>query len=222
MKLLTTLFILSTLLMTTTVTAQHLKTADDSLAYSLGVLIATNLRQQGFSDLNADLISAGLKTALKGEQTLIALDQCNNFVQESATNRQMKQHESNKVAGEQYLAANSKRDGVVTLKDGLQYEVITMGNGPKPKATDKVNVHYHGTLIDGTIFDSSVDRGEPISFGLNQVIKGWTEALQLMPVGSKWKVFIPYQLGYGEQAAGGAIKPYSTLIFEIELLGIDK
>jgi FKBP-type peptidyl-prolyl cis-trans isomerase len=112
------------------------------------------------------------------------------------------------------------RKEVTTLPDGLQYEVLKMGDGAKPKTTDKVLVHYHGTLIDGTVFDSSVDRGEPIEFGVTQVIKGWTEILQLMPVGSKWKVYIPYQLAYGERGAGGSIGPYSALIFEIELLGI--
>ena len=132
----------------------------------------------------------------------------------------MKQFEANKDAGEQYLAKNKTRSGVTTLADGMQYEILKAGDGPKPKLTDEVLVHYHGTLIDGSIFDSSVDRGQPISFPLNGVIQGWTEILQLMPVGSKWKVYIPYQLAYGDRAAGPMIKPYSTLIFEIELLSI--
>jgi FKBP-type peptidyl-prolyl cis-trans isomerase FklB len=207
--------------MDNTLKAQQLKTADDSLAYSLGVLIAGNLRQEGFGDLNTDLIAAGLKTALKGEPTLLNTDECNNFVREGSARLKAKQYESAKAEGEQFLAANKKRPGVVTLEDGLQYEIIKEGSGRKPKATETVNVHYHGTLIDGTVFDSSVDRGEPISFPLNQVIKGWTEVLQLMPIGSKWKVYIPYQLAYGERGAGQTIKPYSALIFEIELLGIE-
>jgi len=219
MKLISTL-ILFTLLMDNTLKAQVFKTADDSLAYSLGVLIAENLRQQGFADLNPELVAIGLTTSMKGEPTLIPLEECGVKVQASATQKQMKQHDGNKVAGEQFLATNKTRPGVVTLPDGLQYEILKVGDGAKPKATDKVLVHYHGTLIDGTKFDSSVDRGEPIAFPLNGVIAGWTEVLQLMPVGSKWRVFIPYQLAYGERGAGGTIKPFSTLIFDIELLEI--
>jgi len=212
---------LFTLLMNNTVSAQKFKTVDDSLAYSLGVLIAGNLRQEGFGDLDADMISAGLKSALKGEPTLLSPDQCNALVREQSTARKAKQAGSVKEAGEKFLAANKSRPGVISLDNGLQYEILKAGDGKKPKATDKVLVHYHGTLIDGTIFDSSVDRGESISFPLNQVIKGWTEILQLMPVGSKWKVYIPYDLAYGDRGAGGAIKPFSALIFEIELLGIE-
>ena len=126
-----------------------------------------------------------------------------------------------KEDGEKFLAENALKEGIFTTESGLQYEVIKMGRGKKPAATDKVKVHYHGTLIDGTVFDSSVDRGEPIVFGLNQVIKGWTEGVQLMPVGSKFRFYIPQELGYGSQAAG-SIPPYSTLIFEVELLGIEK
>lgn len=207
--------------MSNTLTAQDLKTADDSLAYSLGVLIANNLSQEGFTQLNPDLIAAGLKTSLSGEKPLLSIDACNAIVRENAMKSQMKQHESNKKAGEAFLAENKKKEGVTTLDNGIQYEVLKEGNGKKPRATDKVLVHYHGTLIDGTTFDSSVDRGEPITFGLNQVIRGWTETLQLMPVGSKWRVYIPYDMAYGEQGAGQTIKPYSTLIFEIELLGIE-
>ncbi len=125
------------------------------------------------------------------------------------------------MEGEKFLAENAKKQGVFTTASGLQYEVIKMGDGPKPKATDKVKTHYHGTLINGKVFDSSVERGEPISFPLANVIPGWTEALQLMPVGSKFRLFIPYQLAYGERGAGADIKPYSALIFEVELLGIE-
>lgn len=127
----------------------------------------------------------------------------------------------NKKAGEEFLAANATKEGVIVTESGLQYEVLTMGKGPKPTATDRVKVHYHGTLIDGTVFDSSVERGEPITFGLNQVIAGWTEGVQLMPVGSKFKFYIPQELGYGAREAG-TIPAYSTLIFEVELLGIEK
>ena len=214
-------FILLLQLINNTVEAQKFKTAEDSLAYSIGVLIAGNLKQEGFGQLDPDLIAAGMKASLKGEKTLLTPEQCNTMVQEGANRMKAKQHDSNKAAGEQFLATNKTRAGVTTLDDGLQYEVLTMGTGAKPTATDKVLVHYHGTLIDGTVFDSSVERGEPISFPLNQVIKGWTEVLQLMPIGSKWKVFIPYQLAYGDRGAGPTIQPYSTLIFEIELLGIE-
>jgi FKBP-type peptidyl-prolyl cis-trans isomerase FklB len=219
-RLAATIF-LFTFLMNNTVNAQKFKTVDDSLAYSLGVLIANNLRQEGFGDLDVDMISAGLKSALKGEPTLLSPDQCNVIVREQSTARKAKQAGSVKEAGEKFLAANKNRPGVISLDNGLQYEILKAGDGKKPKATDKVLVHYHGTLIDGTVFDSSVERGESISFPLNQVIKGWTEILQLMPVGSKWKVYIPYDLAYGDRGAGGAIKPYSALIFEIELLGIE-
>ncbi len=218
-RLITLLLLLS--LMDNTLKAQQLKTADDSLAYSLGVLIAGNLKQEGFGDLNPDIIAVGLKAALKGESLLYTTEACNTMVRDGAARLKSKQFEAVKGAGEQFLAANKMRAGVTTLEDGLQYEIMKEGTGRKPKATETVNVHYHGTLIDGTIFDSSVDRGEPISFPLNQVIKGWTEVLQLMPIGSKWKVYIPYQLAYGERGAGQTIPPYAALIFEIELLGIE-
>lgn len=218
-RLITLLLLLA--LMDNTLKAQQLKTADDSLAYSLGVLIAGNLKQEGFGDLNPDIIAVGLKAALKGESLLYTTEACNTMVRDGAARLKSKQFEAVKGAGEQFLAANKMRAGVTTLEDGLQYEIMKEGTGRKPKATETVNVHYHGTLIDGTIFDSSVDRGEPISFPLNQVIKGWTEVLQLMPIGSKWKVYIPYQLAYGERGAGQTIPPYAALIFEIELLGIE-
>lgn len=199
---------------------QVLTNANDSLSYSLGVLIGKNLQLGGYENINMDVFMSALKTSMKNENTLLSSTACKEYIELGASKTTMKQHESNRIAGEEFLTNNKKRSGVVALPDGLQYEVIKMGDGPKPKATDEVIVHYHGTLPDGTIFDSSVDRGETISFPLNGVIKGWTEVLQLMPVGSKWKVYIPYQLAYGDRSAGPAIKPYSMLIFEIELLGI--
>ncbi len=161
-----------------------------------------------------------MKAAMKNEATLLNTTDCEQYVQSGASKQQMKQYESNKIAGEEFLANNKKKEGVISLDNGLQYEVLKQGDGAKPKATDEVIVHYHGTLTDGTIFDSSVDRGETISFPLNRVIKGWTEILQLMPIGSKWRVYIPYQMAYGDRPAGPHIKPYSALIFEIELFGI--
>ncbi|HUR32109.1 MAG TPA: FKBP-type peptidyl-prolyl cis-trans isomerase, partial [Saprospiraceae bacterium] len=200
--------------------AQALSTPNDSLSYSLGVLIGKNLQLGGYENLNMDLFMTALKASMKNENTLLSSTKCKEYIELGASKTAMKQYESNRIAGEEFLTNNKKRTGVIALPNGLQYEVIKMGDGPKPKATDEVIVHYHGTLADGTIFDSSVERGESISFPLNGVIKGWTEILQLMPVGSKWKVFIPYQLAYGDRAAGPDIKPYSMLIFEIELLGI--
>lgn len=170
--------------------------AKDSLSFQLGISIAQYLIQYGEKELNYDEFKQGIDYVMKmsGEA---------------------------KTAGEQFLAENAKREGVKTTASGLQYEVLETTIGQKPKATDTVRVHYEGTLIDGTVFDSSYKRGESIAFPLNGVIKGWTEGLQLMSVGSKYKFFIPYQLAYGERGAGGSIPPYAALIFTVELLGIE-
>ncbi len=207
-------------LITVNLKAQEFKNNTDSLAYSLGVLVGNNLKTGGFTDINLDIFQQGLNAAMNGQKSLIATEQCQKIVQEYAAQKESKMGSANRSAGEEYLAHNKLRKEVTTLPDGLQYEILKAGDGPKPTDTDKVLVHYHGTLIDGTVFDSSVDRGEPIEFPVNQVIKGWTEILQMMPVGSKWKVYIPYQLAYGERSPGGSIQPYSALIFEIELLAI--
>lgn len=198
-----------------------LKNENDSLSYFIGASIGESLKQSSLTNLNIELLSTGLKDQLNGV--------CRNNQEEIQMYIQnvlmLKEAENSKVAmkeGEDFLSANEKRPGVVKTASGLQYEVIKMGTGDKPKAEDNVTVHYHGTLIDGTVFDSSVDRGEPASFGLNQVIPGWTEGVQLMNPGSKYKFYIPYNLAYGEQGAGGIIKPYSTLIFEVELITINK
>lgn len=220
MKTFLILFIVS-IMSLQVITAQSLKTQEDSLSYSLGVMLATSLKGEGYTQLNLDLFQAGFAAATKGEPTVLSLADSEEQVRLGTQRMKMKQHEANKAAGEQFLDANKKRNGVVTTPSGLQYEVIKAGDGPKPGPTDKVNVHYHGTLIDGTVFDSSVERGKPISFGLSQVIRGWTEGLQLMPVGSTYKLYIPYTLGYGDRAAGAKIQPYSTLIFEVQLLGIE-
>ena len=143
------------------------------------------------------------------------------MIQDYFTKQQAAASEGIIKVGADFLAENGKRKGVTTTKSGLQYEIIKKGNGPIPAATDNVETHYHGTLLDGTVFDSSVERGTPIALSVNGVIKGWTEALQLMSVGSKWKLFIPYNLAYGERGAGALIKPYSTLIFEVELISIN-
>ncbi|MCQ2311399.1 MAG: FKBP-type peptidyl-prolyl cis-trans isomerase [Paludibacteraceae bacterium] len=169
-------------------------------------------------ETNFDLIKQGFINGLYNFEGVMTSAAAENYLQNKVA--QLKYGE-NKTAGEQFLAENALRDGVTVTESGLQYEVLTMGKGPKPTAMDRVKVHYHGTLIDGTVFDSSVDRGEPITFGLNQVIPGWTEGVQLMPVGSKFRFYIPQELGYGSRETG-SIPAYSTLIFEVELLDIEK
>jgi FKBP-type peptidyl-prolyl cis-trans isomerase FklB len=220
MRIAFTLIILSYLI-TTPLKGQALKTDKDTMSYSLGVLIANSLKQQGFTDVDIDLFSQAVNTVLKGETPLLTPKQCETEVTRISQKTQGSKFASVKAEGEAFLAENMKRKEVTTTASGLQYEVLKMGDGKKPSATDRVNVHYHGTLINGEIFDSSVDRGEPITFGLNQVIKGWTEVVQLMPVGSKFRAYIPYDLAYGERGAGGSIQPFSTLIFDIELLAIE-
>jgi FKBP-type peptidyl-prolyl cis-trans isomerase FklB len=206
----------------------------DSVAYSIGVSIARNLQNQGLSDLNLSLLTKGLQDAIKKLPMACSDEQIGQVLNKFGMRMQQKQaaegakrqaedakkYESNKLAGEAFLTENKKKANVVTLPSGLQYEVMKAAEGPKPLATNTVKVHYHGTLLDGTIFDSSVNRGTPAEFGVTQVIQGWVEGLQLMPLGSKWKFFIPYNLAYGERSAGAEIKPYSTLVFEVELLEI--
>ena len=168
--------------------------------------------------LDFELIKQGLLNGLLGYEGQMSGMEAQTYLQ---TTMMARQFGPNKEEGEKFLAENALREEVTVTESGLQYEILKEGKGQKPTATDKVKVHYHGTLIDGTVFDSSIDRGEPAVFGVNQVIAGWTEALQLMPVGSKWKLYIPYELAYGERGNSG-IQPYSTLIFEVELLGIEK
>jgi FKBP-type peptidyl-prolyl cis-trans isomerase FkpA len=199
----------------------------------LGTKIGSSLKDQTKSGLMGDstlkvdikLIKQGLINGLRGSKVQMTPVQAQEYLQKTMTVLQSKKMEKqfggNKTAGEKFLAENAKKPGVKTTADGLQYEVIKQGNGPLPSDTSKVKVNYHGTLIDGTVFDSSVDRKEPIVFQVNQVIKGWTEALKMMPVGSKYKLFIPQQLAYAG-ADRGKIKPFSMLIFEVELLSIEK
>ena len=190
-------------------------------AYSLGVNLGGSLKAQKVDEeLDIELIIAGMKDALGGTakveeaEARATLDAFFKGKQDRAVAENLKK-------GEDFLAENGKRKEVVTTASGLQYEILKEGDGPLPTTANKVKVHYHGTLTDGTVFDSSVDRGEPISFGVTGVIKGWTEALQLMPVGSKWKLFIPSNLAYGAQGSRGAIGPNEALVFEVELLGIE-
>ncbi|HMO37852.1 MAG TPA: FKBP-type peptidyl-prolyl cis-trans isomerase [Saprospiraceae bacterium] len=193
----------------------------DSVSYSLGVLMAQNLKQQGFDQVDAAALTQGFEDALKGNALKINAEQANQLVSSYMQSKQAKQFEGVIAAGQQFLAENAQRPGVVTLPSGLQYEVLQEGTGTSPSDSDKVTVHYEGTLLDGTVFDSSVQRGQPATFGVTQVIQGWVEALQLMTEGAKWKLFIPHNLAYGERGAGPKIGPYSTLIFEVELLKIN-
>lgn len=199
-----------------------IKTKVDSLSAAIGVSFSNSLTSQGISDVNIDVLTKTITAALKGEKTTFSSEEANKFIGEYFQKMMEEKGAAVKIEGEKFLEENKKKTGVTTTASGLQYSVIKMGDGPKPSATDKVKTHYHGTLTNGTVFDSSVDRGEPVEFPVNGVIKGWTEALQLMPVGSKWKLYIPYDLAYGERAAGPQIPAYSALVFEVELLEIVK
>lgn len=196
----------------------------DKVSYFIGRNFGEQFKGQGIAiDLTA--LNEGIKSGLAGEKAKYTQDELMAAMQAFEASMQAKaasRGQEAKAAGDKFLAENAKRKGVTTTASGLQYEVIKAGDGPKPAVTDKVNVHYHGTLLNGKVFDSSVERGMPITFGVQEVIKGWTEALQLMPVGSKWKIFIPSQLAYGENGAGGDIGPNEALVFEVELLGIVK
>ncbi len=193
----------------------------DSLSYSAGVMIAQSLKQQGLDSIDVESFQKAVNDVLKNQPLAINVAMANQQMQKHRQAFQSKKYEKVIADGKKFMEENGKRKGVVTLPSGLQYEVVNAGSGPKPAAKDKVSVHYHGTLIDGTVFDSSVDRGQPATFGVTQVIPGWIEGLQLMPEGSKWKLYIPYNLAYGERGAGPKIGPYSTLIFEVELLKIN-
>jgi FKBP-type peptidyl-prolyl cis-trans isomerase FklB len=193
----------------------------DKLSYAVGVLIAQNLQQQGLTVIEAPDLAAAVTDVLAGGDLKMSIEDANQILETHMKSQAASQYGDSMVKGQKFLEENSKREEITTLESGLQYEVINQGFGPKPKSTDKVTTHYHGTLMDGTVFDSSYKRGEPASFPVNGVILGWQEALQLMPVGSKWRLYVPYNLAYGEQGAGGAIKPFSTLIFDVELLSIN-
>ena len=211
--------------------APALTTRKDKFSYALGMNIGNGYKQgleKQSVEFDANLIAQGVKDALSGAKTRLTDDEAKAVLTEVQTEvnkeRQEKMKEAsdkNKAEGEAFLAANKSKEGVVTLPSGLQYKILTAGIGPKPTASDQVNCNYRGTLIDGTEFDSSYKRGKPATFGVGQVIKGWTEALQLMPIGSKWQLFIPSSLAYGERGGpGGAIGPNEALIFEVELLSI--
>lgn len=194
----------------------------DKVSYSLGLSIGNNFQNSGIKDLNIEDFIQGLKDVLNEASPAISYDEAKQVINDYFTKLQDEKLEINKKAGEEFLKINKHKAGVVQLPSGLQYEILKNGNGSTPTASDSVKCHYHGTLINGTIFDSSVQRGQPAVFGVSQVIPGWVEALQLMPVGSKWRLFIPSHLAYGERGAGDSIEPNSTLIFDVELLDIMK
>tara|TARA_Y100000991_G_C21971875_1_gene349909 strand:+ start:791 stop:1456 length:666 start_codon:yes stop_codon:yes gene_type:complete len=201
--------------------AQKLKTEIDSVSYCIGVNIGENLKNQ-FSDIDIKDFMNGINDVLSDEsEPKISNAEAQKILQEYFSKQQELKSKKAIEEGENFLAENGKKKGVTTLESGLQYEVITRGEGAKPTLNDQVTTHYHGTLIDGTVFDSSVERGQPATFPVSGVIKGWTEALQLMSVGSKWKLFVPYNLAYGERGAGANIGPFTTLIFEVELISIN-
>ncbi len=194
----------------------------DSLSYSLGLMMASNLKDQGFENVDPQSMASGIADYLGGDSLKIDIASAQKIVNDYFQEQKRAKHKVNIEAGKKFLAENGARAEVKTTASGLQYEVLTAGpEGPSPNASDKVTVHYTGTLLDGTVFDSSVKRGQPATFGVGQVIGGWTEALQLMKVGDKWKLFIPSNLAYGERGAGKEITPFSTLIFEVELLEIN-
>ena len=191
----------------------------NKLSYSLGVNISAGLRQQGFEISDYESFTQGIKDAFESNIQLDS-NEINDILNTEYQRIQSKSYEEIIAKSKEFLAENAKREGVVELESGLQYEVITEGNGAKPSLSDTVTTHYHGTLPNGTVFDSSVDRGQPASFPVSGVIKGWTEALQLMNVGSKYKLFVPSDLAYGAQGAGNDIGPHQALVFEVELLEI--
>ena len=199
----------------------------DKLSYALGLGIGRQLSQMGANDLNAADFAQAVKDMIDGKEPQVPAAEAQQIVEDFFQKQEERQraeaaekYKGAKSEGEKYLSENAKKEGVTTLPSGLQYQVLKEGNGKSPKATDKVVCHYEGMLIDGTMFDSSVQRGEPATFPLNGVIAGWTEGLQLMKEGSKYRFFIPYQLGYGERGAGASIPPFATLVFDVELIEV--
>ncbi len=212
-------------LVTVNAIAADYKSEKDKLSYAIGVQMGNSLKQQKINEVDPKVIGQAIEDVMSGAKLKVSKEDMQAAMtafQQKMMAKQKAAANDKKVAGDKFRADNKKRKGVKELANGIQYEVLKDAKGAKPKATDKVTVHYHGTLIDGTVFDSSVKRGKPASFPLNGVIKGWQEVLPLMQTGSKWKVVIPPELAYGERGAGGSIGPNETLIFEIELISIDK
>ena len=193
----------------------------EKLSYALGLIIGNNLKGMNIEGLLTTEFTRAVEQVLNGEKTEMTEVQAQGLVQDFLREQQEVAGKAAREAGEQFLAENAKREGVTVTASGLQYEVLTPALGVKPVATDTVSCHYEGRLTDGTVFDSSYRRGEPASFPLHGVIRGWTEGLQLMSIGSKFRFFIPFELAYGAQGAGGSIPPYAALVFDVELLGIE-
>ena len=209
---------------TDTATYKTPETEMEQVSYIIASNMAKNLKSQGLDSINASAVAQAFTDVFEGNESAISEEESNEIMKtfsEKMMARQAEKSAKANEAGAAYLAENGAKEGVITTESGLQYEVIVSGDGSKPTTADQVTVHYHGMLTDGTVFDSSVDRGEPATFGVTQVIKGWTEALQLMSVGDKWKLTIPSGLAYGDQGAGGMIGPGATLVFEVELKGIN-
>ncbi|HEY2650226.1 MAG TPA: FKBP-type peptidyl-prolyl cis-trans isomerase [Puia sp.] len=194
----------------------------DSLSYSIGIMVASFYKQQGITNINDAIVNRAIKDKMSGDSTLLTEQQCNQVLMGFIEKAKAEKAAAAKKQGEAFLAENKTKPGVVTTASGLQYMVLKQGTGPKPALTDKVKCDYEGKLIDGTVFDSSVKQGKPIEFAVNGVIAGWTEALQLMNTGSKYRLFIPSNLAYGDQQMGSDIKPGSTLIFDVDLIEIVK
>ena len=208
-------------LLTSVAHGQQLKTQIDSVSYAIGVMFAQNLKTQGVEGVNNDLILKGLIDVMQNKNPDLSPQDAGKIYSSYTTSLRAKAGEKNKAIGEKYLAENGKRKEVTTTASGLQYEVIKQGSGVAPKVTDKVTVHYHGTNIDGSVFDSSVEKGQPLTYPVNGFVQGWQEALQLMQPGAKYKLVVPYNLAYGERGSGAKIKAFSTLIFELELISVE-
>ena len=194
----------------------------DKVSYALGMSIANNIMASGVKGLNVDEFVKAIQASLAGQEPAMSIMEAQQVLNDYFTKLQEEQTAALKAEGEQFLAENAKKEGVVTLPSGLQYKVLASGNGASPKASDSVECHYEGRLISGTVFDSSYQRGETATFGVTQVIAGWVEALQLMKEGDKWQLYIPYNLAYGERGAGAQIPPFATLIFDVELVKVVK
>lgn len=192
-----------------------------NVSYCVGMSLGESLMQQNLKGLSVEDLAQAISDTFEGKQLKFTPQEANQIIQGFLQAKSEEQYGANKEAGEKFLTDNAKRDEVTVTASGLQYEVLSEGNGAKPSATDQVTVHYHGTLTNGTVFDSSVERGQPATFGLNQVIKGWTEGLQLMSKGAKYRFYIPQDIAYGATPhPGGPIEPYMTLVFDVELLDI--
>jgi FKBP-type peptidyl-prolyl cis-trans isomerase FklB len=203
-------------------TIAKLNNQTDSLSYSIGIMVASFYKQQGITKINDTLVNKAIKDKMSGDSTLLTEQQCNQVLMGFIEKAKADKAAAAKKQGEAFLSSNKTKPGVVTTASGLQYLILKEGTGPKPTLNDKVKCDYEGRLIDGTIFDSSIKQGKPIEFAVNGVIAGWTEALQLMNTGSKYRLFIPSNLAYGDQQMGSDIKPGSTLIFDVDLIEIVK